>query len=449
MTQLATKTDKYLEDFQALEHRRPPDEPAWVQELRQAAWQRFTDTGFPLARRGNEAWKYTNARPIAYAEFEYPWDLDPDHAVMASELDGSAPPAEDACHLVFIDGRYSSTLSSRQALSNGARVASLADAILAYPEVVQNHLAKYATIEEDGFTALNTAFLRDGAFVQIPDGYALQAPVHLTFVSTNRPRPQVSHPRILLITGPNSRVTVVESYISLTHGPCFTNPVTEFVLGDGSEVEHYRLLLERDEAFHVGSTRVCQGQDSTFSSVSFSLGTALARNDFRVLLDGPGAFCKLNGLYLTSGTQHLDNLISIDHAKPNTTSRLLYKGILGGKSRAVFGGQVLVRKDSQKADAQQTDKNLLLSEEAEIDSKPSLLIYADDVKCGHGATAGHLDDNTLFYLRSRGLDRETATRILVHAFGSEIIETVNHESLRVYLDRRFTESLPQGGDGGP
>jgi Fe-S cluster assembly protein SufD len=187
---------------------------------------------------------------------------------------------------------------------------------------------------------------------------------------------------------------------------------------------------------------VYQSQDSTFTSASFAKGAALGRNDFQVLLDAPGANCTLNGLYLTTGTQHLDNFINIDHARPNGTSRLLYKGILDGKSRAVFGGNVTVRKEAQKTDAQQTDKNLLLSLDAEVDSKPSLLIYADDVKCGHGATAGHIDDDTLFYMQSRGLDVETASQILIHAFASEIIDTVGLTTLREYLDRRFMEAIP-------
>jgi len=240
----------------------------------------------------------------------------------------------------------------------------------------------------------------------------------------------------------NSRVTLVESYVSLADARFLTDAVTEIVLEDGANVDHYRLLLESNEAYHVGVSRVYQSQDSTFASASFARGAALGRNDFQVLLDAPGASCALNGLYLTTGAQHMDNFINIDHAKPNGTSRLLYKGILDGKSRAVFGGNVTVRKEAQKTDAQQTDKNLLLSLDAEVDSKPSLLIYADDVKCGHGATAGHIDDDTLFYMQSRGLDVETASQILIHAFASEIIDTVELTPLREYLDRLFMDAIP-------
>ena len=202
------------------------------------------------------------------------------------------------------------------------------------------------------------------------------------------------------------------------------------------------MLLEGNKAFHVGVSRVSQKKDSSFNSASFALGTALARNDMEVLLDDSGAYCELNGLYLTADNQHIDNLISIDHAQPNCTSRLNYKGILDGKSKAVFGGEVMVRRQAQKSDAEQTDKNLVLSKLAEVDSKPSLLIYADDVKCSHGATAGHIDEDTLFYLRSRGLDLGAASRMLIHAFASEIIDTVKLEPLKDYLDTLFTAAIP-------
>ncbi|MQG40509.1 MAG: Fe-S cluster assembly protein SufD, partial [SAR202 cluster bacterium] len=242
--------------------------------------------------------------------------------------------------------------------------------------------------------------------------------------------------------GKNTDVTVVESYVGPKDSEYFTNAVTEFSLADGARIDHYRLLLEGEKAFHVGTSRVKQEKDSSFNSASFALGTALARNDLQVLLDGPGAYCSLNGLYLTADNQHIDNLISIDHAQPHCTSRLNYKGILDGRSRAVFGGEVMVRRDAQKSDAEQTDKNLILSKLAEVDSKPSLLIYADDVKCNHGATAGHIDADTLFYLRSRGLDLDAASRMLVHAFASEIIDKVRPEPLRDYLDDLFSAAIP-------
>ena len=356
-----------------------------------------------------------------------------------------APWHDDWHNLVFLDGRYNENLSKIPSRGGGITVTGLAEAIGANIAGIREHLGQHADFQDEAFTALNTSFLEDGAFVQVDANCQPAVPVHFIFITTDKQRQTVSHPRVLVIAGANSRVTVTETYATLSGSRYFTNAVTEFVLEDGAQVDHYRLLLESSEAFHVGVSRAVQGPDSTFRSTSFAKGAAMARQDFQVLQDAPGAFCSLNGLYLTTGEQHIDNLINIDHARPNTTSRLFYKGILDGKSKAVFGGEVLVRKDAQKADARQTDKNLLLSREAEVDSKPSLLIYADDVQCTHGATAGHIDEDTLFYMQSRGLDKETAGQILIHAFANEIIETVQVEPLRDYLDQLFLDAIPTKG----
>ena len=442
MTQTATRLDDYRAGFEALEQRAGADQPEWLQLLRARAWNRFNELGFPTARRGNERWKYTNVRPLAVASFQAP-----DHALLSVDRDGLkavAPWHDDWHNLVFLDGRYSETLSGGPS-QGGITVTGLAGAIGSNIAGIQEHLAQHADFQDEAFTALNTSFIEDGALVQVAANCQSTAPVHFIFITTDQQRQTVSHPRVLVIAGPNSRVTVTETYAALSGSRYFTNAVTEFVLEDGAQVDHYRLLLESSEAFHVGVSRAVQGRDSNFRSTSFAKGAAMARQDFQVLQDAPGAFCSLNGLYLTTGEQHIDNLINIDHARPNTTSRLFYKGILDGKSKAVFGGEVLVRKDAQKADARQTDKNLLLSREAEVDSKPSLLIYADDVQCTHGATAGHIDEDTLFYMQSRGLDKETAGQILIHAFANEIIETVQVEPLRDYLDQLFLDAIPTKG----
>ncbi len=442
MTESPSIPVSYPDQFQALRRNDGAGVPPWLRELGDQAWSRFSQLGFPTARRGNEKWKYTNVAPIARAAFSYSRDLDPDGVVTSAGLKRIAPWKDGWVSLVFVDGKFSKTLSTAPGPAGDVRVTSLADVVRNDGRVVEHHLAKHATFDDDGFTALNTAFLSDGAFVEVSGGRETGATVHLVFVTTERAQPRVTYPRTLVVAGPNAALTLVETYVGRTDAQYFTNAVTEIVAEEGAHVEHYRLLLESPGAFHVGTSRVSLGRDSTFSSASFAMGTALARNDFQVLLDAPGSSCFLNGLYLTSTGQHIDNLINIDHAKPHTTSRLMYKGILDGKSKAVFGGQVLVRKDAQKIDAQQTDKNLLLSEQAEVNSKPSLLIYADDVKCSHGATAGHMDETTLFYLRSRGLDPETASRMLVHAFASEIIDAVKLKPLRDYLDGLFLRAVP-------
>ena len=443
MTQTAIRLDNYREGFEALEQRAGAGQPEWLRLLRAQAWNKFNELGFPTARRGNERWKYTNVRPLAAAGFESPGQ---ELSLADSQTVRGVAPWHDGWHnIVFLDGRYSETLSAKPSDSAGITVTNLAQAIASNAAGLEKNLGKHAGFDDDAFTALNTAFLEDGALVQVDANCQSTAPVHFIFITTNQQRQTVSYPRVLVIAGANSQTTITETYATLSESRYFTNAVTEFILEEGAQIDHYRLLLESSKAFHVGVSRAVQGRDSTFRSTSFAKGAAMARQDFQVLQDAPGAFCSLNGLYLTTGEQHIDNLINIDHAKPNTTSRLFYKGILDGKSKAVFGGEVLVRKDAQKADARQTDKNLLLSREAEVDSKPSLLIYADDVQCTHGATAGHIDEDTLFYMRSRGLDKETASQILIHAFANEIIEMVRPEPLRNYLDQLFLAAIPTKG----
>ena len=438
MTQTSTRFPHYAADFQALSA--ADDGLAWLNPLRHQAWECFNELGLPTQRRGNEKWKYTDIRRIASVPFTNPLDLGPEAGIDPGSVTVSAPSNPGWTALVFVDGRYSPGLSSPS--SDGIYAGSLASADGALRGLLEQNLGSQAPPGDDGFVALNTAFLRDGALVHVPRNTEANAPVNLVFVTTGREQPRVTHPRTLVVAESNSRLNLVESYISLTGERFLTNAVTEIFVEDGASVSHHRLLLENDQAYHVGVSRVVQGQDSTFSSASFAKGAALGRNDFQVTLQGPGANCSLNGLYFTTGAQHMDNFINIDHVQPYCTSRLLYKGILDGRSRAVFGGNVTVRKEAQKTDAQQTDKNLLLSHDAEVDSKPSLLIYADDVKCGHGATAGHIDEDTLFYMRSRGLDIPTASQILIHAFASEIIEAVELEPLQDFLDSLFLQAIP-------
>ena len=441
MTQAPAKQERYLADFRALAERPGANGPAWLQNVRESALVRFAETGFPTARRGNEKWKYTNVGPIARATFGYPSEASR-NGVTQADIRRKAPWHRSWTTLVFVDGRYAPGLSAASESANGVRVGNLAVALETHEEIVQGHLAHQASVEDDAFTALNTAFLHDGAFIHIPEGESLSSPLHLVFASTGGPQPTASHPRILVVAGPRSKATIIESYVALESASYFTNAVSEMVIGEGAEIDHYRLLAESDEAFHVGTAKVYQSEGSIFESTTFEKSVGLARYDLNVLLDGPEGLCRLNGLYVTSGTQHVDNLINIDHAKPFCTSRLYYKGILDGKSRAVFGGTVWVREGAIKTDAMQSDKNLVLSPDAEVDSKPALFIFADDVKCAHGATAGQIDQDTVFYMRSRGIDLDTASRLLIYGFASDIIDKVKVGHLRAYLERLFLRSLP-------
>ncbi len=430
MTQAVATYEQYEADFRRLQEARSAD-PDWLKELRNTAFARFQELGFPVARKGNEPWKYTDVRPLAAETFPY------ETGVAPSVDAGSVFPFDSGmARLAFVNGRFSQELST--ALPDGLAVMPLAQAIEERGEDVRRHLARHATYADEAFTALNTAFITDGALV-MADG-VIEPSVHIAYVTTER---AVTHPRTLIVGRPTSELSVVESYFSATEDAHFTNAVTEVALEDGAQVTHRKLLVENQEACHVASTRVHQSRDSAYRSLVYETGGGLVRNDLTVLLDAEGTEVDLKGLYVTAGKQHVDNNINIDHAKPHGYSRLYYKGILDEQSRAVFGGMVMVRPGADKTDAHQEDKNLVLSHEAEVDSKPALEIYADDVKAGHGATAGAIADDALFYMQSRGIDPEQAMLFLVRGFASEILDSVTIEPLRKWLEERTTQALPR------
>jgi Fe-S cluster assembly protein SufD len=326
------------------------------------------------------------------------------------------------------------------------KAGSLATALNSDSALVEPHLARHAGYQDHPFVALNTAFLQDGAFVSIPRGKAVERPIHLLFVSTHdrRGTATVSHPRNLILAGDDSQAMVIESYIGLNNALYFTNAVTEIVAGENAVVAHYKLQRESEEAFHISTVQASLSHNSNFSSHSIDLGGALVRNDVNAVLDGKGIECTLDGLYMVAGRQHVDNHTRIDHVKPHCSSRELYKGVLGGRSKGVFNGKIYVHKDAQKTDAKQTNKNLLLSEDAVINTKPQLEIYADDVKCTHGTTIGQLDQEAIFYLRSRGIDLEAARGLLTYAFASEMIGRIKVEPVRAQLETLLLTRLPEG-----
>jgi len=423
--------DRYLLEFGKLEKGSVRNEPAWVRGIRKAAIDRFAEAGFPSTR--DEEWKYTNVSPIAMTPFKMLAGPEPD-GLTVERLSRITFGELECTHLVFLNGHYSAELSRLRPLPEGAKVGSLAGILRTDAESLEPHLARYVDLKQNAFAALNTAFLRDGAFVYLPEGVVLEEPIHLLFVATSPGEAIVSHPRNLIVAGRGSQAAIVESYVALGDAVYFTNAVTEIVGGENAVIDHCWLQRESVQAFHVATLQAYLGRNCNFSSHSISLGGALVRNDVNVVLDGEGVNCSLNGLYLTTGRQHVDNHTLIDHAKPHCSSREIYKGVLDGKSRGVFNGKIFVRKDAQKTDAKQTNKNLLLSEEALIDTKPQLEIYADDVKCTHGATIGQLDEDALFYLCSRGIDRATARSLLIHAFGSEILHRMPVGPVRTGLE---------------
>ena len=429
----ATQEQAYLAVLESFEANGYANDPSWARDLRKAAMSRFQSLGFPTARRGNEEWKYTDVGPIAKAPFQFP-DSASLPRVDSADVDGASFGDSGWSQLVFVNGSYAEKLSSVSSLTAGVMVVNLAEAMRSTPDLVQEHLARHADYESKAFTALNTAFIHEGAFVYVPDGILLEEPIRLLFLSTSQEQETVSHSRVLIVVGKGSKATIIEGYGGVSDGRYFSNAVAEIVVGDEARVEYYKVQQQSDRAFHITTTDVALGRDSYFSSINIDLGGRLVRNNLKVLTEGEGSSSMLNGLYLVNGTQHVDNEVIIDHAKPYTTSRELYKGILDGKSRSVFHGSIIVREGAVKVNANQVDKNLLLSDQAEADTKPAFWIYCDDVKCGHGAACGHMDENALFYLRSRGIDEKTARGLLTRAFVSEVIESIANEPLRSQVD---------------
>ncbi len=444
----ATQEKSYLKAFELFEKNGSAEDPLWAHKLRRAAISRFDTLGFPTARRGNEEWKYTDVRPIARMPFRLPVKTEPANLTTA-DLEGFTFGQLGWGRLVFVDGRYSRHLSSLASLPADVRVINLAEAMRSPENLAEHHLAQHANYETNAFAALNTAFLHDGAVVQIPDGTLIEEPTLLLFVSTSQEQDTISHPRVLILTGKDSKATIIESYGSLTDGRYFTNAVTEIVLGAGSALTYHKIQTHSKQAFHITNTQVVLARDSSFSSMNIDIGGGLVRNNLNLLMGDEGSACTLNGLYMLDGSQHVDNQVIIDHAKPYTTSRELYKGILDGKSRSVFHGSIVVREGAIKVDARQEDKNLLLSPHAEADTKPAFWIYCDDVKCSHGAACGQLDENALFYLRSRGISEKLARTLLTRGFITEIINSIDNEPFRTHIDELVQTTLQEWlGDEG-
>jgi Fe-S cluster assembly protein SufD len=452
MEAIARANDLYDASLASFEEQRSGGEPDWLVRLRREAFARFAALGFPTTK--DEAWKYTSVGPIAKTSFrpatEAPVSLSP------REREGLRARPEPQ-QLVFVNGRYAPDLSGQPPAN--VLVRSLREALREEPDAIEPHLGRHADFQKSVFTALNTALFEDGVFIRIPRGTVIEEPIDLLFLSAPPDgQATVSHPRVLVVAEPNSQATIVETYIgedALNQSPhpaplpggegekYFTNSVTEIVCGEGAVVEHYKVQREGLSAFHVQTVQAVQAGASNFASHNICLGAALARTDINVLFAAEGSECTLNGLFLPGGTQHMDNHTLIDHAKPRCTSRELYKGILDGRSRGVFHGKIIVRPDAQKTDAVQTNKNLLLSREALVNSTPALEILADDVKCRHGSTIGQLDANSLFYLRSRGIGEREARALLTYGFAADLARRIRVPWIREEIEAYLGLRLPQ------
>ncbi len=428
----------YLEGFTSLEKSASSHQHPWLRKLREDGFARFGETGFPTVR--DEDWRFTNLSAIAQTPFRLVREV----RNLPSQSD-IAPyrVAGAACQLVFVEGHFAPELSSFGRLPDRVTITNLAAEIERRPAVVEQHLGRYLNIQRDAFSALNTAFIEDGAYVHIPKSVVLEGPIHLLFISLAHDAPSVSHPRNLIVAEENSQATIVEDYISVGGAgeKALCNTATELVAGDHSVISHYMIEREHGQAFNVSTLRIQQGRAADVSSHSVLIGGALVRNNVHPVLAGEGSECLINGLFIGNGRQHLDNYMLVEHASPHCGSRQFYNGILDGHAHGVFHGRIIVHKDAQKTDAKQTNRNLLLSDTAQIDTKPQLEIYADDVKCTHGATIGQIEENALFYLRSRGIDETSARRLLLMAFAGECFSRMKEGPARKHVESLVRQDL--------
>jgi Fe-S cluster assembly protein SufD len=430
--------NSYLESLLQGQPELPPSPLAWFNQLRASALDRAGELKLPTTR--DEEWRFTDISPLAKLSFQ------PVHAATTSALAGLEPGDverfyldEAATRLVFVDGKYVSQFSMTpgRGKDQDLIITDLSTAVSAHARAIEPHLGRHAGFDDSLFVALNTAFLQDGAVIVVPRGARIEAPVHVLFIATQGEA--ASHPRCLLIAETGSEITLVEDYVTLNEGPYVANTVTEIVVRDNAQVNHIRVQRDSTEAFHIGNCAVSLVHSSRYRSVSVALGARISRYDVNALLDAEGAECTIDGLALINGLQLADTHSRIDHAKPNGTSRQLHKCIVDGAAHAVFNGKILVRPDAQNIDSAQSSRNLLLNAKARVDTKPQLEIFADDVKCAHGATVGQLDAEELFYLKSRGLSQSIAHNLLTYAFGAEIIDRIPVTSLKHRLERTVLE----------
>ncbi len=440
MVEMTAEKNAYAEAFEIIEAQAGP---SWLLPIRKAAMARFADLGIPTTR--HEEWKFTNVAPIRKLDFALAEVGG--HGVTPDRIAPFVCDGATGGTFVFVNGHFDKGLSKTGQLPAGITVGSVAEAVSANAGLLEQHLARHATNEQDAFLALNTALMRDGLFVHVPKGLVVEQPIQAVFVTTSESDPTMAFSRNLIVADESSQVTVVEVHVGLGTIPFLASSVTEIVVGDNATVDHYRVTREGelpDNGFFVGTTHAQQGRDCNMRSFVATTGGAIVRNDATAWLGGEGSDFTINGLTMIEGRQLADNHLCIDHAVPHCTSWEYFKGVYDDDARGVFSGRINVHKDAQKTDAKQTNMSLLLSDRALVDSKPQLEIFADDVKCTHGATIGQLDDEALFYLRSRGMMREAARSLLVFGFCRESLQEIRFTPLKKQLEALVFERLPHG-----
>lgn len=436
---LENKNEKqwYVDNFKSFEEKLNGEKKLFTHELRKEALQKFENINYPTLK--DEEWKYTNISPIIKNNFTPALNFVQDD-ISKQGIEKCFFTGFDHHRLVFVNGLYSEKLSDIKSLPKGAVIGSLRNAAETHPEIIKKYFSQITSIN-NAFNALSGAFSLDGAFIYVPEGKVIEMPVQILYLNGNKNYPALSSPRNLIVAGENSRVNIIMNYYGVPDSIYFTNVTTEVNVDDSAVVNIYKVQNENENSFHIEKVDINQGRSTLFNHYSMTFGGAIVRNDINSKLSGGNAECHYYGLYLGRNKQHIDNHTFVDHAMPNCMSNELYKGILDDNSRGVFNGKIMVRQDAQKTNAYQSNKNILLSEKAVIDTKPQLEIFADDVKCSHGATVGHLDDTAYYYIRSRGVPSDLAKSMLIRAFANDVIESINITELKEQLNHMVFEHL--------
>jgi Fe-S cluster assembly protein SufD len=417
--------------------------PKWLRAIADEAMGRFTELGLPTMR--DEEWRFTRIKPIAETAFRTPEQPD-DATITPDQVEQFSIQDMTCSRLVFVNGFYMPALSELRDLPGDVLVLPLSEAINSHSDLVEAHLARYAPYTDDAFTALNTASIAEGVFVHVPDGVTVEHPIHVLNITASPDEPVIVHPRNLIVAGAKSNATIVEDYVALNANEdvYFNNAVTEIVVGAEAKIAHYLMERESTKAFNIQTLRIHQEEKSEFASHSLMIGGSIVRNNVNPHLAGENCHSTLNGLYLTRDKQHVDNHMRVEHAQPNCDSRQYYRGILNDKSTAVFSGRIIVDQIAQKTDAVQSNANLLLTDDARVNTHPQLEIYADDVKCTHGATIGELDEQAIFYLQTRGVNESVARGFLIYAFANESLHRIDLEPIRKHMENVLFDRLPHG-----
>lgn len=424
-------------DFQATESRLNGEAKTEVHQKRREAMQRFEALGFPTIK--HEEWKYSNVNNLVKQAFDF--NLKSDFGT--NDVETLEIPNLQGNVLYFVNGMYNAELSSIVSPESQLQILNFGRAVKEKPELLATYFAHYANYQDEAFTALNTAFAHDGVVVHVPAGKVVEEPIILRFITDARTANAASQPRNLIVVGKNAEVKMAEAFRTIGDNGSFTNVVTEIVVEENANVQYYKVQNETEKAYHIGTTQVIQKDKSHFYAVTVTVNGGFVRNNLNIVLDGQHCESFMYGLYFPNGKQHVDNHTLVDHAKPNSYSNELYKGILKDKSTGVFNGKIFVREYASKTNAYQSCRNVVLSDEASMNTKPQLEIYNDDVKCSHGTTTGKLNDEAIFYMRSRGIPKAEAVTLLMYAFCEDVISQIKIESIREYLSGLIVEKLAQ------